>query len=39
MIKVKFCENRASMLWSQYTLCLIKLEGFKIRILDKPAKL
>ena len=39
MIKIKFCENRASMLLSQYTLCLIKLEGFEIRILDKTVNL
>ena len=39
MIKIKFCKNKASVLWSQYTLCLIKLEGFKIRILDKTANL
>ena len=29
MIKINFCVNRASVLWSQYTLCLIRLEGFK----------
>ena len=39
MIKIKFRVNRASVLWSQYTLCWIKLECFKNKNSWQDSKL